>query len=156
VEDSFHLDETDRRLLRALQADGSASHAALAEQTGASPASCWRRIRAMETGGVLGPTVRLVNARHVGRDVTVFCHVRLKSQTPESIRAFEKLTAARGEIMECYSMSGEWDFLLRIVVSDVADFERFLMRELLNHPSVATASTHFALRQIKYTTALPI
>jgi len=153
---AFHLDETDRKLLRALQADGSASHATLAAKTGASTASCWRRIRAMEKAGVLGPTVRLVEPRHVGRDVNVFCHVRLKSQAPESIRAFERLTSARGEIMECYSMSGEWDFLLRIVVSDVADFERFLMRELLSHPSVATASSHFALRQMKYTTALPV
>ena len=70
--------------------------------------------------------------------------------------AFEHFVADRPEVMECYSMSGEWDYLLRVVVADVADYERFLMRDLLAHPRVATASSHFALGQVKYTTALPI
>ncbi len=128
----------------------------LAEQVGASAASCWRRIRALEEAGTLREAVRLVDPNRVGRGVNVVCQVRMKSQSPESRLAFEQYVAAHGEIMECYSMSGEWDYLLRIVTSDITAYEHFLMRGLLNHPAVATAASHFALNQVKYTTALPI
>jgi DNA-binding Lrp family transcriptional regulator len=150
------LDDIDRRLLRALQGDASLSHAALAELVGSSPASCWRRIRALEQVGVLGAHVRLVNPDRVGRGVSVMLQCRVKSQAPEMRSAFEAFVHSRPEVMECHSMSGEWDYLLRIVVADVADYERFLMRELLSHPSVSASASHFALSQIKYTTAMPV
>ncbi|MCI3132236.1 Lrp/AsnC family transcriptional regulator [Phenylobacterium aquaticum] len=146
----------DRRLLRLLQADASLSHAALAEQVGASPASVWRRIRALEQSGVLGPTVRLVDAARVGRGVSVMLQVRLRSHAAEERRGFEAFVHGRPEILECHSMSGEWDYQMRIVAADVADYERFLMREVLSHPNVATSASHFALSQVKYTTALPV
>jgi Lrp/AsnC family transcriptional regulator len=153
---TFQLDEIDRRLLRALQADAGLSHAALAESIGASSTSCWRRIRALEEAGVLGPAVRLVDPHSVGRGVSVMLQVRMKAHAGNARQEFEVFVAQRPEIMECYSMSGEWDYLLRIVTADVADYERFLMRELLNHPSVATSASHFALSQVKYTTAVPV
>ncbi|MCX7057793.1 MAG: Lrp/AsnC family transcriptional regulator [Pseudomonadota bacterium] len=156
MNESIHIDEIDRRLLRALQNDAGLSQAALAEEVGVSSASCWRRIQALEAKGVLRKNVRLLDARRVGRGVNVLCHVRMNSHSPESRGAFEHFVADRPEVMECYSMSGEWDYLLRVVVADVADYERFLMRDLLAHPRVATASSHFALGQVKYTTALPI
>jgi Lrp/AsnC family transcriptional regulator len=152
----FHLNETDRRILRALQQDGGLSHAALAEQVGASSASCWRRIRALEESGVLRNTVRLLDPVKIGRGVNVLCHVRMKSHAMEDRLAFEQYVSSQTEIMECYSMSGDWDYLLRVVASDVADYERFLMRGLLSQPTVATASSHFSLNQVKYTTALPV
>ena len=151
-----HLDETDRRLLRALQEDAGLSHAALAETIGASPASCWRRIRALEEAGVLRKPVRLVDPARVGLGVNVMLHVRLKSHELEMRRSFESFLRSRPEIVECHSMSGEWDYLMRIVVADVADYERLLMRELLNHPNVSTSASHFALSQVKYTTAIPV
>jgi Lrp/AsnC family transcriptional regulator len=150
------IDETDRRILRALQADAGLSQAALSELIGISPASCWRRIQALEARGVLQRAVRLLDAARVGCGVNVLCHVRMNSHSPESRGAFERFVAERAEVMECYSMSGEWDYLLRVVVADVAGYERFLMRDLLAHPCVATASSHFALGQVKYTTALPL
>lgn len=156
VKNSDHLDDVDRKILRILQRDGAISHAALAEQVGASTASCWRRIRALEAAGVLGPTVRLLNPEAVGRGVNVLCQVRMKSHQPDTRRDFEQFVESHAEIIECYSMSGEWDYLLRVTVADVADYERFLMRELLGHPAVATAASHFALNQVKYTTALPV
>jgi Lrp/AsnC family transcriptional regulator len=156
MSDTFHLDEIDRRILRALQEDASRSHAAIAEEIGTSAASCWRRIRALEASGVLGPTVRLVAPGLVGRGVSVMCQIRMKSHDTAERRKFEAFLQTRGEIMECYSMSGEWDYLLRVVVADVADYERFLMGQVLNHPAVATASSHFALNQVKYTTAVPV
>jgi Lrp/AsnC family transcriptional regulator len=156
VKEVDHLDEVDRRIIRSLQVDASQSHAALAEKVGASPASVWRRIKSLEAADVLGPTVRLVNPERLGRGVHVMCQVRLKSHAADQRQALESFLQGRPEVMECYSMSGEWDYLMRVVVPDVAGYERFLMRELLTNPNVATASSHFALNQVKYTTAIPI
>jgi DNA-binding Lrp family transcriptional regulator len=156
VKETVQLDDIDRRLLRALQEDAGLSHAALAERVGASPASCWRRIRALEQAGVLTRTVRLVDAGRVGRGVSVMLQLRMNGHSPEVRRDFEAFVRGRPEVMECYSMSGEWDYLMRIVVADVADYERFLMREVLRHPNVAGAASHFALSQVKYETAIPV
>lgn len=156
MKDPDQIDAIDRRIVRALQADASLSHAALAEQVGASPASVWRRIRALEQNGVLGPTVRLADAKALGWSVNVMCQVRMIRQTADEKARFEEFIQSRAQIVECYSMSGEWDYLLRIVVGSVEDYELFVMRELLGHPSVATAASNFALRQVKYTTAIPV
>jgi Lrp/AsnC family transcriptional regulator len=150
------MDTIDRQILRCLQTDGSLSVAALAAQVGTSTASCWRRVRSLEAAGVLGRTVRLVDARKVHRGVNVMCQVRLRSHAPESRQGFERLLESHEEIMECYSMSGEWDYLLRIVVADIDEYERFLMKHVLNHESVATVASNFALSQLKYSTALPV
>jgi len=153
---SHPLDSLDRRILRVLQRRGDISHADLAQEVAASPASCWRRIKALEAAGVLGPTVRLLDPVRVDRGLNVLCEVRMKSHDPASRQAFEDFVAAHEQVMECYSMSGEWDYLLRIVVADIRDYERFLMHELLDHPAVAASATHFALKRVKYTTAMPI
>jgi DNA-binding Lrp family transcriptional regulator len=156
AKDSHQLDDIDRRLLRALQRDANESQAALAEKVGASPASVWRRIRALEQAGVLKGAVRLVDAELLGRGVSVICQLRMRSHAADDRASFETFVRARQEIAECFAMSGEWDYLVRVVVRDVADYERFLMRELLRHPTIAAASSHFALNQIKYTTAVPV
>lgn len=155
-ENNRELTTLDRKLLRLLQQDASLSHAALAEQVGASPASVWRRIRALEQAGVLGATVRLLDPARVGRGVSVMLQVRLRTHDPEQRLDFEAFVQGRPEILECHSMSGEWDYQMRIVVADVADYERFLMRDMLKHPNVATSASHFSLSQVKYTTALPV
>jgi Lrp/AsnC family transcriptional regulator len=152
----MELDAIDRRILEQLQIDASLSNAELAEKIGSSAASCWRRVKNLEAGGVLGPAVRLLDPQTIGRSVNVLCNVRVNSHAREARRAFEDFVSGRQEILECYSMSGEWDYLLRVVVSDVADYERFLMHVLLEHRSVGGASSHFALAQTKYTTALPL
>jgi Lrp/AsnC family transcriptional regulator len=139
-----------------LQKDASISHAELAERVGSSPASCWRRIRALEAAGVLVSTVRLVDPARIGRGVNVICNIRVRSHARDVRGPFEDFVRSRPEVMECFSMSGEWDYLLRIVAADVADYEDFLMHTLLDHPSVGAASSHFALSTTKYTTALPV
>jgi len=153
---SVDLNPLDRRILDQLQADATLSSAELAERVGSSAASCWRRVKALEAAGILGPTVRLINADALGPNVNVLCNVRVRSHTRDVRKAFEDFVRQRREIIECYSISGEWDYLLRIVAVDVADYERFLMGVLLDHPSVGGASSHFALSQTKYTTALPL
>jgi len=150
------LDAVDRKLLHQLQRDASISHAELAERVGASTASCWRRVRALEVDGILGRQIRLVDPARIGRGVNVICHIKIKNHSAETTEAFETFVAARDEIIECYAMSGDWDYQLRILVADVEDYTRFLMRTVLRHPSVATGSSHFALAQIKYTTAVPV
>ena len=156
MSETFHFDAVDRRIIRDLQRDASLSHAALAERVGASPASVWRRVRLLEKAGVLGRAVRLASAEHLGRAVNVLCQVRMTRQTVEARADFEDFIQSREEIVECYAMSGEWDYLLRIAVRDVADYDRFIMRGVLAHPSVANAASNFALRQVKYTTEIPI
>lgn len=152
----FHLDEIDRRIVRELQRDAGLSQAALAERIGASAASVWRRVRNLEKEGVLGATVRLANAERLGRSVNVLCQVRMRRQTVEARADFEQFIQSRDEIVECYAMSGEWDYLLRIAVRDVDDYDRFSRQGVLAHPSVANAASNFALRQVKYTTEIPV
>ena len=152
----FHMDGIDRRIVRELQRDAGLSHAALAEKVGASPASVWRRVRNLEAEGVLGKAVRLASPEALGRPVNVLCQVRMTRQSIEARAEFEDFIQSREEIVECYAMSGEWDYLLRISVRDVADYDRFVMRGVLAHPSVANAASNFALRQVKYTTEIPV
>lgn len=150
------MDAIDKRIVEILQRDASLSHADLGERVGASAASCWRRIKALETAGILTATVRLVDPEQIGLAVNVFCNIRVRNHAQEVRKPFEDFLKGRPEVIECYSMSGEWDYMLRIAVADVADYEKFLMRTLLEHPAVGSASSHFALSTTKYTTALPL
>ena len=152
----IQLNDLDRRILRALQANAGLHGAALAESVGSSPASCWRRVKALEEAGILQEAVRLINRRAVDRDVDVLCFLRLKSHGRQDARVFEKFVAAEECIQECYTVSGEWDYMLRIVVSDIRSYESFLMNTLLSHPTVASANSQFALSRIKFTTRVPV
>lgn len=156
MNETDQLDVIDRRIVRELQRDASLSHAALGEKVGASAASTWRRVRNLEKAGVLGKAVRLADARFLDRSVNVMCQVRMTRQTISARSEFEAFIQSREEIVECYAMSGEWDYLLRIAVRDVDDYDRFVMRGVLAHPSVANAASNFALRQVKYTTEIPV
>ena len=105
---------------------------------------------------VLLKTVRLVDAGRLGQSVNVICEVRLKDYSTACVDAFNRFVAEQDQILECFSVSGDWDYLMRVVASDVSDYEQFLMRRLLKHESVAGASSHFALSVTKYVTALPL
>jgi Lrp/AsnC family transcriptional regulator len=150
------LDAIDRKIVAILQEDATLSHAELGERVGASSASCWRRVKAMEAAGLLTRTVRLVDPEKVGKGVNVLASVRMRSHAREVRESFERFVSGRPEIIECFSMSGDWDYLLRVVVADVADYHDFLMRHVLGHDAVAGASSHFALEMTKYTTAVPV
>jgi Lrp/AsnC family transcriptional regulator len=156
MKQTINIDALDRRIIEQLQQDGSLSHAELAERVGASAPSCWRRVKALEAAGVFTQTVRLVDPDRIGRGVNVFCNIRVKSHARAVRGPFEDFVRSRPEVIECFSMSGDWDYLLRIAVADVADYESFLMRVLLEHTAVGGASSHFALSTTKYTTALPV
>jgi DNA-binding Lrp family transcriptional regulator len=150
------VDAIDRRILELLQADAAISNAYLADQVGSSTASVWRRIKSMEASGLLKQPVRLLDQSILGYGVNVLCNIRVRSHARDIRGAFEAFVADRPEILECFSMSGDWDYLLRIVATDVSNYEHFLMNVLLEHASVGGASSHFALSMTKYQTALPL
>jgi Lrp/AsnC family transcriptional regulator len=150
------MDALDRRIIVELQRDASLSNAELAERVGSTGPSCWRRIRLLEEAGVLGKTVRLADQERLGQSVNMLCNIRMRTFEAENITAFESFVQAEERILECFSMSGDWDYLLRVIASDVSDYETFLMHKLLKHPAVASASSHLALRVTKYQTAIPV
>lgn len=150
------LDHMDRKILDLLQRDATQSHQEIAEHVGSSPTSCWRRIKALEEHGVIRGRVALLDPMQMDLKVSVMCNVTLKEHGEKAREALESFVLSRPEVMECYSMSGETDYMLRIVVPDVAAYEHFLMAHVLDHPFVASASSSFALRQVKYTTGLPV
>ena len=119
------LDAIDRRILERLQQDGRLSNADLAEKVGLSSSPCWRRVRALEEAGVIKGYAALLDAKQVGLSVNVFMSVSLSTQNEKSLKEFERAAAARPEVMECYLMTGDSDYLIRVVVPDVPALERF-------------------------------
>jgi DNA-binding Lrp family transcriptional regulator len=149
------LDEASLRILDALQENADLSNAELAERIGLSTSPCWRRVADLKQQGVLRGSVALVDPLKLGLTVNVFVHVTLKQQDKASLETFTQAISQRPEIMECYLMSGEADFLLRVVIEDLAKFQTLLLDCLTQIPGVASIRSSFALSQVKYTTALP-
>lgn len=150
------LDEIDRRILEVLQDDARISNVDLAARVGLSPSPCLRRVRDLEERGVVRRYVALLDPGAVGLGVSVFVQVSLERQAEKGLETFEKRILARPEVLECYLMTGDADYLLRVVVPDVAAFERFLLDHLTRVDGVASIKSSFALKQVKYQTALPI
>ncbi len=149
------LDAIDHRILDAIQADGRITNQALAEQVGLSPSPCLRRVRALEDAGVIKGYVGLVDPDAVGLPVTAFVRVRLVTQDDKHLAVFEETVAGLPEIMECYLMTGECDYQLRVVFPSLAAFEDFLRHKLTRISGVSQVTSSFALRPIAYRTALP-
>ncbi|HWE74375.1 MAG TPA: Lrp/AsnC family transcriptional regulator [Stellaceae bacterium] len=150
------LDAIDRKILARLQDDARIANVALADAVGLSPAPCLRRVRALEDRGVIRKHVSLVDPAAVGLSVSVFVHVSLERQIETSLKRFETAILTRPEVMECYLMTGDADYLLRVVCADLGAFERFLLDHLTQVPGVASIRSSFALKQVKYSTALPV
>lgn len=156
MSEKIQLTPLDRRIIRALQQDATLSGQALADAVSSSTASCWRRIKLLEDAGVIRGTVCLVDRAAVDKNVDVLCLVRLKSHTEKDALAFEELVHGHESIVECYTVTGEWDYMIRVVCRDISDYEDFLKKTLLRHPSVTAANSTFALSRIKYTTEIPL
>ena len=150
------FDNTDRRILRVIQEEARVSNSELAERVGLSPSPCWRRVRALEESGVIERYVTLVNAKAVGLPINVFATVTLEKQAESALELFEKAVTKRPEVMECNLMTGEFDYLLRVVVPDLAAYERFLMDHLTRIKGIASIKSSFSLKQVTYKTALPL
>lgn len=150
------LDDLDRRILDELQSDGRITNQELSERVGLSPSPCLRRLRQLEQEGVITRYVALVDPERVGLAVTAFVRVRLDSQDDRHLEQFESAVAGFPEVMECYLMTGEADYQLRVLVGSLGEFEDFLRRRLTRIPGVAQVTTSFALRPVVYRTALPV
>ncbi len=150
------LDDIDRKILEVLQRDGRLTNHELAQTVGLSPSPCLRRVRHLESLGVLKGYVALVDATAVGLDITVFIRVALERQEAEALDRFERTVALWPEVMECYLMTGDTDYQLRVVAGSLADYETFLRDKLTRLPGVAKIQSSFAFRPVISRTELPI
>ncbi|MEO0327448.1 MAG: Lrp/AsnC family transcriptional regulator [Pseudomonadota bacterium] len=150
------LDEIDLKILRMLQPNANKKIEDIGSAVGLSHTPCWRRIRKMEDAGYIKARVTLLDPEKIGLDVSIFVYVRLDTHTTEALETFEAATLEIPQILQCYTMSGEFDYLLRVVVGAVRDYERAVKGQLLKLPHVGTMNSHFALSEIKNYTELPI
>jgi Lrp/AsnC family transcriptional regulator, leucine-responsive regulatory protein len=150
------MDEIDRKILAALQEDARITNAELADRVGLSAAPCLRRVRALEQSKVIRRYVTLIDPAAVDLTVTVFVQISLDLQVENRLDLFERAIARRPEVLECYLMTGDSDYLLRVVVPNVQAYERFLKDTLTRVEGVAGIKSSFALREVRNSTALPL
>jgi Lrp/AsnC family transcriptional regulator, leucine-responsive regulatory protein len=150
------IDPVDVRILTELQADAKLTNVDLAARVHLSPSPCLARVRSLEERGVIDRYVALLDPHAVGLNVSVFIQIRLEKQTKDALDIFEAAIRERPEVMECYLMSGDSDYLLRVVVEDVQALERLIIDKLTPISVVANIRSSFALKQVKYATALPL
>ena len=150
------LDEIDRKILKHLQQEARISNTELADRVGLSPAPCLRRVRTLEDRKVISKYVTLLDPSAVELGVTVFVQISLDLQVEDRLDIFERAITRRPEVLECYLMTGDADYLVRVVVPDVAAYERFLKDVLTRVDGVAGIKSSFALKQVKYSTVLPV
>ena len=150
------LDATDRKILTLLQGDGRLSNTELAARINRSESACLRRVRRLEAEGVIEATVALLNQARIGLPVNIFVEITLAGQNEDIQNAFEEAVRPSAEIMTCYLMSGDADYLLQVVAADTADFERIHKTILSRLPGVARIRSSFALRQVSKKTAFDL
>ena len=150
------IDTIDYRILNELQANGKLSNVELATRVHLSPSACLARVRRLEDSGIISRYVTLLDAHAAGLPISVFIQIRLERQVEMSLEKFEACMNDYPEVMECYLMTGDSDYLIRVVVADIQAIEKFIVNELSKIPGVANIKSSFALKQVKYKTALPL
>lgn len=150
------MDAFDLRILDALQKDATLCVSELAERVGLSHTPCWRRLKKLEKDGLILGRKALLNAKALGLGVTVFAEVRLKLHDEETLEAFEASVRKCDEIMDCFTVSGERDYQLRVLAKSVSEYEVLLKKVLLHLPNVASINSIFVLKSVKQTTHIPI
>ena len=148
------IDSIDRKILNLLQGDGRISNADLAERIHLSPSACHRRVKQLEESGLIDGYVMIVDQEAAGRPTNTFVEVTLKGQSDESLDAFERAVLDCPEIMECYLMAGQADYLLRLAVADIADYERVHRQYLSRFPGVDRLRSIFTMRTVCKKTAI--
>ena len=150
------LDSFDIKILRELQRNSEISMQELGDKVGLSHTPCWRRVKRLESEQVIRKKVTLLDPEALHLSVNVFVHVTLRNHQENGLTLLEEAVQDIPQIVECYTVSGDRDFLLRVVVSDVSAYEHLLKHTLINLPGVDNLSSTFALRQVKYTTEYPL
>ena len=152
----MNLDTIDLRILEQLQTDASLSNVELARRVHLSPSPCLARVRALEKNGLIRQYVALLDAKQLGLHLNVFISVSLKQQSREALETFEQHITQRDEVMECYLMTGDADYLLRVAVPDMPALESFILEQIAPIAQVEKIRSSFALKQVRYKTALPL
>lgn len=150
------LSSSDRRLLHALQDDVTQSQADLAAAAGLSRTSCWRRVRELEKSGLIRQKTALLDPKLAGFGIEVLLLVAMTEHTDENRRQFESHVQSLPQVLECFSVSGERDYMLQVIARDMDCYTDFLNSQILRHPAVRSASSTFVLKRVKYSTALPL
>ncbi|SAK46486.1 bkd operon transcriptional regulator [Caballeronia glebae] len=150
------LDRIDIGILNQLQQNARITNSELARAVNLSATPCFNRVRALEKAGLFKQHVTLLNPEALGLSINVFIQVSLEKQIKDALARFEQAISERPEVMECYLMTGDADYLLRVVLPDVAALERFILERLTKMPGVANIRSSFALKQVRYKTALPL
>ncbi|BCD98981.1 Lrp/AsnC family transcriptional regulator [Marinagarivorans cellulosilyticus] len=150
------LDKFDRLILKALQENADYSMNEIGERVGLSHTPCWRRVKRLEQDGYIKKRVTLLDANTLNLSVSVHAYLTIKSHDESSLNAFEEAVLKVPQVVECYSTTGDKDYLLRIIVSTVDAYEKLLKKTLVHLPNVASINSTFALKQVKYTTELPL
>lgn len=150
------LERADHRLLQLLQTDATSSQIELSEATGLSRTSVWRRARELEEDGYIDARVALLNPKRLGFSIQVLLSVSMVKHSETLRKQFESHVQGQPEVMECYSVSGDRDYVLLILARDMETYNEFLNTKILDHPSVHSAASSFSLRRVKYTTRLPL
>jgi len=150
------MDAIDIKILRALQEDSGISMVDLALKVGLSHTPCWRRVKQLEETGAIKGRAVLLDPAVMGLGVNVLANIRLRAHDEATLEAFEQAARDRPEIVECFTMGGESDYAVRIVIGSIDDYERLLKKVLLHFPGVMSVNSHFALKCVKNTTRLPI
>lgn len=150
------LDNQDIKLLGLLQENGSQSTAELAEKLNMSQSPCWRRIDRLTQSGVIDRTVAIINREQLGLDLVAFATINLSSVGRKNMEIFESAVSKHEEVIECYTMTGAWDYMLKILVKDIRHYEQFVRTYLLELPMIGEIHSHIAVTEIKNTTKLPI
>lgn len=150
------LDAIDLRILAELQADCSLSNVELAKRVHLTPSPCLARVKALERQGIITAYVALVDSRAIGLDLNVFISISLTSQSKSALADFEQRIAQQEEVMECYLMTGDSDYLIRVAVPNIQALERFIQDQLTSIPGIEKIRSSFALKQVSYKTALPL
>jgi Lrp/AsnC family leucine-responsive transcriptional regulator len=153
---AMELDRYDRALLEVLQVEGRITNSDLAARVHLSESACLRRVRRLEAEGLIEAYAAVLNQPRAGLPVNVFVSITLERQERADLRSFEEAVCKIPEVMECYLMSGEYDYLLRVVVADTADFERVHSQHLTSLPHVSRVHSSFALRTVQKSRALPL
>jgi Lrp/AsnC family leucine-responsive transcriptional regulator len=150
------LDETDRKILSLLQADCRLTLTEVADKVGLSVSPCHRRIKRMEENGVVLRYAAVVDPRAVGLPVSVFVSIKLERQKEADLERFAKAIASWQEVVECYLMTGQRDYLLRVVVADLVAYEQFIKHKLTRLDGISSIESSFALDQVKFAVSLPL
>jgi Lrp/AsnC family transcriptional regulator, leucine-responsive regulatory protein len=152
----MELDKLDLKIIAELQKDGSLTNVELARRVRLSPSPCLMRVKALEAHGVIERYVALASPKALGLGLNVFINISLKEQSKEKLADFERRIAEHDEVMECYLMTGDSDYLIRVAVADIGALEKFILNQLTPIPGIEKIRSSFALKQVRYKTALPL